>query len=176
MSSTSVTVAARSMAARTSSVSLPCAPIGSCTSCFRWARLRSAVSFSSNVRRTLSSGTARPPLRYRAMKGMVFPSSISCTVFPTCSAVVQLLCQCLYDIHLLSLRFSSREEKGNAAQCGIAGKPGEMERTGARPVLRKHQSKYDSPLGRPPRLGKVALLIVAVVATDGSLPASDPKS
>ena len=30
---------------------------------------------------------------------------------------VQLLCQCLYDIHLLSLRFSFVVMKGNAAQC-----------------------------------------------------------
>lgn len=38
---------------------------------------------------------------------------------------VQLLCQCLYDIHLLSLRFSSRGyERQCRTVCGIAGKPG----------------------------------------------------
>ena len=91
-SSTRCMTVAPSMDARSSLVSFPCSSMELRISALRASRLRRYVRRSSRVRSCVSS---RPPvasLRYRAMKGMVLPSSISLVTDSICAGETESSC------------------------------------------------------------------------------------
>ena len=82
-SSASDKVFAERMAAFNSSVSFPCSSILLIISSLRSSRFRKYLSLSSNVRSEVSSIAPCASLRYLAINGIVFPSSINAMTFST---------------------------------------------------------------------------------------------
>ena len=85
-SSTSASVCAPSICAESSSVNFPWFSIEVFTSCLRASRLRKYCNLSASVRMVWSSIVPCISLRYRAIKGTVFPSSRRVTTFCTYSS------------------------------------------------------------------------------------------
>lgn len=91
-SSTRCITVAPSMDVRSSSVSFPCSLMELMTSALRVSKLRRYVRRSSRVRSCASSSPPVASLRYRAMKGMVLPSSISLMTDSICAGETESSC------------------------------------------------------------------------------------
>ena len=87
-SSTATCVCASRIAFLSSSVSLPCSSMLASTVCFLSSRLRKYVSLSKRFLSTSSFNEPVASFLYLAIKGMVFPSSISLTAASTCPFLI----------------------------------------------------------------------------------------